>query len=356
MAWHVASHRRDAPVLWTWRGDGVEADASPSVRFRRDEHVHSQHAVDATRRRREQHEEKKGRRESTTPDTRTSQSGPRRRPCAGTCGRGRSARPLTQQDRALKRATPRAVVNRPRPAARTRASARSRSRRRSSAPRRRPRRRGVSQRQTRCASRLIARATRRPRRARPRRRRVVLRGTQQQLSGRCAPRSGARSGRASSARRGAAAGLLEMKRPSPGPRRGALPKPGGRGRRPSAARSSRRRRRRAGFDRSRRRGPRGRRFWPLSASRRWRLLMMMPRRLLTSRRRRLRMPRLMMPSHSLLSGAVWLVVSSQSIDTDAMRERSIRRGARMARTLAESTIWHAIAAVKSMLQELGIAV
>ena len=105
-------------------------------------------------------------------------------------------------------------------------------------------------------------------------------------------------GPAARRRRGAAADLREMKRPCPGPRRGALPKPGGRGRRPSAARSSRRRRRRAGFDRSRRRGPRGRRFWPLSASRRWRLLVLC---LLLSRRCRLLMLRLVMPSQEVLS-------------------------------------------------------
>ena len=80
----------------------------------------------------------------------------------------------------------------------------------------------------------------------------------------------------------------------------------------------------------------------LTMSRRWRLLMLRPK----------------MPSRLEVCSAVWLVVSAcnQSIDTDAMRERSVHRGARMARTLAESAIWTAIAAPSSIAQEPGIAV
>ena len=55
---------------------------------------------------------------------------------------------------------------------------------------------------------------------------------------------------------------------------------------------------------------------------------------------------------------MWLVVSAcnQSVDTDAMRERSVHRGARMGPLRWRRAIWTAIAAVSSIAQQLGIAV
>ena len=158
---------------------------------------------------------------------------------AGTCGRGRSARPLTQQDRAARRATPRAAGGRPRPAARASQCAKPQPASffcATSTP-------AATRRAHNIKLVAPARELRDARRLRPRRPLSaptpgLSADTQQHRGGRCARRSGARSGRASSARCRAPGGFAGNRRPSAFPRRGAGRKPGGRGQQPSAARSS----------------------------------------------------------------------------------------------------------------------